>query len=53
LDERILNGLHEYGQKAFRMTIIANHDENAWQGTVFERYREGRQTKAITGSSTS
>ncbi|MCO6479027.1 MAG: alpha-amylase [Phaeodactylibacter sp.] len=38
--------LHEYGQKAFRMTIITNHDENAWQGTVFERYGEGHRTFA-------
>ncbi|MCO6490345.1 MAG: alpha-amylase [Phaeodactylibacter sp.] len=42
----IMNDLHQYGQKAFRMTIITNHDENAWQGTVFERYGEGHQTFA-------
>lgn len=42
----IRSDLRQYGQKAFRMTIITNHDENAWQGTVFERYGEGHRTFA-------
>ncbi len=42
----IMADLHECGQNPFRMTIITNHDENAWQGTVFERYGEGHRTFA-------
>lgn len=26
---------------AYRMTFTTNHDENSWNGTVFERYGEG------------
>lgn len=37
----IQKDLQEYGQKPLRMTMITNHDENAWNGTVFERYGEG------------
>jgi glycosidase len=39
----IQKDLHEYGRKPFRMTMITNHDENAWNGTVFERYGEGHK----------
>ena len=46
LAEWIHKDLHEYGRKPFRMTMITNHDENAWNGTVFERYGEGHQTFA-------
>lgn len=42
----IQKDLHEYGRRPFRMTMITNHDENAWNGTVFERYGEGHQTFA-------
>lgn len=35
--------LKEYGRKAFRMAMITNHDENAWSGTVFERYGDGNR----------
>ncbi|MCB9287930.1 MAG: alpha-amylase [Lewinellaceae bacterium] len=42
----IMGDLKEFGHKPFRMTIITNHDENAWQGTVFERYGEGHKAFA-------
>lgn len=35
-----------YGDKAFRMSITTNHDENSWAGTVFERYGEGHKAFA-------
>ncbi|MEQ9426533.1 MAG: alpha-amylase family glycosyl hydrolase [Cyclobacteriaceae bacterium] len=41
--EWIDKDIKEYGRKALRMTMITNHDENAWTGTVFERYGEGHQ----------
>lgn len=44
--EWIKADLHEYGQEPFRMTITTNHDENSWNGTVFERYGEGHKTFA-------
>jgi hypothetical protein len=27
----------EYPAKAFRMQFTSNHDENSWNGTVYER----------------
>lgn len=38
---------HEYGKHAYRMTFTSNHDENTWQGTVFERYGDGYLTMAV------
>lgn len=46
IEKYLQEELHEYGQEPFRMTIATNHDENSWQGTVFERYGEGHQTFA-------
>ena len=42
----IVKDLKEYGQHPLRMTMITNHDENSWNGTVFERYGEGHKTFA-------
>ncbi|NMM50429.1 alpha-amylase family glycosyl hydrolase [Marinigracilibium pacificum] len=36
-----------YGDKAFRMNFTSNHDENSWNGTVFERYGDGVKTYAV------
>lgn len=36
----------EYGRKPFRMTMITNHDENSWSGTMFEKFGEGHKTFA-------
>ncbi len=38
---------HDYGKHAYRMTFTSNHDENTWQGTVFERYGEGYEAMAV------
>ncbi|MFY0624686.1 MAG: alpha-amylase [Reichenbachiella sp.] len=35
-----------YGNNPFRMTIITNHDENSWAGTIDERYGEGHKAFA-------
>ena len=42
----INDDLKAFGHKPFRMTMTTNHDENAWNGTVFERYGAGHQTFA-------
>ncbi len=30
-----------YPPDAYRLNCITNHDENSWNGTVFQRYRDG------------
>lgn len=45
LAEWINKDLQEYGQKPFRLTMITNHDENSWAGTINERY--GASQKAF------
>ena len=47
IEELLKKDRHEYGKHAYRMTFTSNHDENSWQGTVFERYGEGYQTMAV------
>ncbi len=42
----IQKDLQEYGQQPLRMTMMTNHDENSWNGTVFERYGNGHKTFA-------
>ncbi|MBU0765802.1 MAG: alpha-glucosidase C-terminal domain-containing protein [Bacteroidetes bacterium] len=37
----------EFPEEAFRMRFTSNHDENSWNGTVFERYGEGARTFAV------
>ena len=46
IHHNILKDLHEYGTKAFRMTMLTNHDENSWNGTIFERYGDGHKAFA-------
>lgn len=36
-----------YPENAFRMRFITNHDENSWNGTVFERLGEGVKAFAV------
>jgi len=38
---------HQYGKNAYRMNFTSNHDENSWQGTVFERYGDGYKAMAV------
>ena len=37
----------EYPQSVYRMSFTSNHDENSWNGTVFERMSESYKTFAI------
>ncbi|NOZ45750.1 MAG: alpha-amylase [Chlorobi bacterium] len=37
----------KYPASAFRMYFTTNHDENSWNGTVFERYGDGAKTFSI------
>lgn len=46
LDTWVKADIQEYGMKPFRMTMITNHDENSWNGTIEERYGEGGKTFA-------
>jgi glycosidase len=36
-----------YETEDFRMNFTSNHDENSWNGTVFERYGDGALTYAV------
>ena len=36
-----------YPNDAFRMNFTTNHDENSWNGTVFERFGEGHLAYAV------
>lgn len=47
LYESIEKDLAHYGHSPFRLLMTTNHDENAWAGTVFERYGEGHKAFAI------
>ena len=37
----------EYPSNAFRMQFTSNHDENSWNGTVFERLGDGAEACAV------
>ncbi|WP_420315863.1 alpha-amylase family glycosyl hydrolase [Ekhidna sp.] len=39
--------LDRYPADAIRMNFTTNHDENSWNGTVFERFGEGHKAYAI------
>ncbi|MBI9072882.1 MAG: alpha-amylase [Melioribacteraceae bacterium] len=47
LDEFFAKELQEYTKNDYRMTFTTNHDENSWNGTVFERLGEGVETFAV------
>jgi glycosidase len=36
-----------YPKEAFRMNFTTNHDENSWNGTVFERFGDGHKAFAV------
>lgn len=46
LHDHIRKDFASYGLDAFRLTMITNHDENAWAGTIAERYGEGHKAFA-------
>ena len=37
----------QYPENAFRMQFTTNHDENSWNGTVFERLNDGAEAFAV------
>ena len=37
----------DFSENAFRMQFTSNHDENSWNGTVFERLGDGVETFAV------
>lgn len=39
--------IKEYPSDGYRMLFTTNHDENSWQGTVFERLGEGAEAFAV------
>lgn len=47
LEAFVRNDIKAYGEKAFRMNFTTNHDENSWNGTVFERYGDGHFANAV------
>jgi len=47
LDTLLWRENQEYPAGAMRMRFTSNHDENSWNGTVFERYDGGAQTFAV------
>lgn len=47
LHNHILKDVALFGHNAFRLNMINNHDENAWAGTVKERYGEAERAMAV------
>lgn len=43
LDARLQKEKEEYPAGAYRMNFTTNHDENSWNGTVFERLGDGAE----------
>ncbi|MEP1033460.1 alpha-amylase family glycosyl hydrolase [Ekhidna sp.] len=43
----IKKDLIRYPSDAIRMNFTTNHDENSWNGTVFERFGEGHKAYAV------
>ena len=49
LERSFIGDLNRYGKEPFRMMFTTNHDENSWNGTVFERFGEGHLAYAVWG----
>ncbi len=47
LDKYFERDAHRYGEDDYRMLFTDNHDENSWNGTVFERLGDGAATFAV------
>ncbi len=47
LIEHLKKDEEEFPANAFRMQFTSNHDENSWNGTVFERLGEGAEAFAV------
>ncbi len=47
LDEYYTKQDSQYNPDAYRMNFTTNHDENTWNGTVFERFGKAAKTFAV------
>ena len=47
LDEQFAATREAFGEEAFMMNFITNHDENSWAGTTFERLGDGKEAFAV------
>ncbi len=47
LEVLMTGDIERYGKEPFRMMFTTNHDENSWNGTVFERFGEGHKAWAV------
>lgn len=47
IDEQIAATKQAFGEEAFMMNFITNHDENSWAGTTFERLGDGKEAFAV------
>lgn len=47
LIEHLNKNEEDFPANAFRMQFTTNHDENSWNGTVFERLGDGAETFAV------
>ncbi len=47
LERLFIGDTERYGKVPFRMLFTTNHDENSWNGTVFERFGEGHLAWAV------
>ncbi len=47
LDNYFKEEEQEYNPDAYRMVFTSNHDENSWNGSVFERYGKAAKTFAV------
>lgn len=47
IDSLMRSDLNRYPKSAYRMRFSTNHDENSWNGTVFERLGQGAQAFAV------
>ncbi|MFU8832252.1 MAG: alpha-amylase family glycosyl hydrolase [Wenzhouxiangella sp.] len=45
--EHLQDNAARFPAHAYRMQFTSNHDENTWNGTVFERYGDGALTFAV------
>jgi glycosidase len=50
LDEYLAEDREMYPKDSFRMQFTSNHDENSWNGTVFERLGDAAKTFAVLAS---
>ena len=47
IDAHLIEEKNTYGLNDFRMTFTSNHDENSWNGTVYERLGKAAEVFAV------